>query len=92
MSKKNRKIAFVLFGLMLVHASVFAQTHKFTVSGNVRDADNGEDLIGVSIAVVQMGNLGIATNPYGFYSISLPEGRYTLRFSYIGYAVREVEV
>jgi hypothetical protein len=39
-----------------------------------------------------MGNLGIATNPYGFYSISLPEGRYTLRFSYIGYAVREVEV
>ncbi|MDR1119647.1 MAG: carboxypeptidase-like regulatory domain-containing protein, partial [Dysgonamonadaceae bacterium] len=92
MSKKNRKIAFALFGLMLVHASVFAQTHKFTVSGNVRDTDDGEDLIGVSIAVVQAENLGTATNPYGFYSISLPEGRYTLRFSYIGYAVREMEV
>jgi hypothetical protein len=82
----------MLFGLILVHACVFAQTQKFTVSGNVRDADDGEDLIGVSIAVVQAGNLGTATNSYGFYSISLPEGRYTLKISYIGYAAQEIEV
>jgi hypothetical protein len=28
---------------------------------------------------------GVATNPYGFYSITLPEGDYTLVFTYIGY-------
>jgi outer membrane receptor for ferrienterochelin and colicin len=77
---------------MLVHASIFAQGQKFAVSGNVRDADDGEDLIGVSITVVHAGNVGATTNAYGFYSISLPEGKYTLRFSYIGYTVREVEV
>ena len=77
---------------MIVHAAVFAQGQKFTVSGNVRDADDGEDLIGVSIAVVQAGNRGTTTSSYGFYSISLPEGKYALRFSYIGYAVWEVEV
>ena len=77
---------------MIVHAAVFAQGQKFTVSGNIRDADDGEDLIGVSIAVVQAGNRGTTTSSYGFYSISLPEGKYALRFSYIGYAVWEVEV
>ena len=77
---------------MLVHAAAFAQGKTFTVSGNVRDGDNGEDLIGVSIAVMQAGSRGAATNAYGFYSISLPEGKYTLRFSYIGYAAREVAV
>ena len=78
--------------MMIVHAAVFAQGQKFTVSGNVRDADDGEDLIGVSIAVMQAGNRGTTSNSYGFYSISLPEGKYTLRFSYIGYADREIAV
>jgi outer membrane receptor for ferrienterochelin and colicin len=77
---------------MLAGASVFAQTQKFTISGNVRDGDDGEDLIGVSIAVVSAGNVGATTNAYGFYSISLPEGKYTFRFSYIGYAVSEMEI
>jgi hypothetical protein len=77
---------------MLAHAAAFAQGKTFTVSGNVRDGDDGEDLIGVSIAVMQAGSRGAATNAYGFYSISLPEGKYTLRFSYIGYAAREVAV
>ena len=29
---------------------------------------------------------GTTTNPYGFYSITLPEGETELRFSYLGYA------
>jgi hypothetical protein len=77
---------------MLANVSVFGQGQRFTVSGNVRDAGDGEDLIGVSIAVVQAKSVGTATNSYGFYSISLPEGKYKLRFSYVGYAVKEIEV
>jgi outer membrane receptor for ferrienterochelin and colicin len=92
MIKINRKIALALLVLTITHASVFAQVQKFTISGNVRDADDGEDLIGVSIAVAQAGNVGATTNAYGFYSISLTEGKYMLRFSYIGYIVGEVEV
>lgn len=57
---------------------------KHSVSGYVRDANNGEVLIGVSIYVREIQN-GVTTNPYGFYSITLPEGTYTFIYSYLGY-------
>jgi hypothetical protein len=63
----------------------------FTVSGNVRDGKDGEDLIGVSIGVLNT-TTGTITNAYGFYSISLPAGEHTLRFSYLGYTAQEVKV
>ncbi len=57
---------------------------SFTISGHVSDIDNGEDLIGVTIYSLE--NLsGTISNSYGFYSLSLPEGNYTIRFSYLGY-------
>ncbi|OQX80272.1 MAG: hypothetical protein B6D61_02275 [Bacteroidetes bacterium 4484_249] len=34
---------------------------------------------------------GVITNPYGFYSLSLPEGFYTIEFSYIGYKIEVQE-
>ena len=88
----KKKIALALCGLIFVPVSIFAQVQTFTVSGNVRDYDDGEDLIGVSIVVTQAENVGVLTNSYGFYSISLPEGKYTLKFSYMRYAVEEIEV
>ncbi|MDR1382003.1 MAG: TonB-dependent receptor, partial [Tannerella sp.] len=88
---KTLNILFILTGLLLIHSSLSAQEWKFTISGNVRDADNGEDLIGVSIGVVNT-TTGTTTNSYGFYSISLPAGEYALRFSYIGYAGKEIKV
>ncbi|MDR1895556.1 MAG: TonB-dependent receptor [Prevotellaceae bacterium] len=81
----------ILFGLLLVNPSLSAQERKFTVSGTVRDSADGEDLIGVNIVPVNS-STGTTTNTYGFYSISLPAGEHTLRFSYIGYAVRDVKV
>lgn len=57
---------------------------KFTVSGYVKDASNGEGLIGVSVYVKELGT-GAATNPYGFYSLTLAKGTYTLIYTYVGY-------
>ncbi|TDB63791.1 TonB-dependent receptor [Arundinibacter roseus] len=68
---------------LMSSAEVYAQA-KFTVSGYAKDRSNGEGLIGVSV-YVREANTGVVTNPYGFYSITLPEGSYTLVFSYIGY-------
>ena len=66
--------------------SVSAQTkkNKVTLSGYVRDASNGEDLIGATIKVTQLGT-GAVTNVYGFYSITLEKGFYTFEINYIGY-------
>jgi hypothetical protein len=57
---------------------------RYSVSGHVKDAGSGEDLFGASILVVDLGT-GSVANEYGFYSLSLPKGQYTLRFSYTGY-------
>ena len=62
----------------------FAQK-KVTLSGYVKDVENGEAAIGATV-YVQEAESGVATNIYGFYSISLEPGDYTLVFSYVGYS------
>jgi hypothetical protein len=57
---------------------------KFTINGTLKDAKNGEALIGASVYVKELAT-GASSNVYGFYSLSLPQGTYTLVFSYIGY-------
>lgn len=57
---------------------------RFTVSGHIKDAGTGEDLLGATILVVELNN-GTVTNEYGFYSVSLQQGQYTFKYSYVGY-------
>jgi hypothetical protein len=63
---------------------------NYTVSGYVRDSASGESLPGASVAVKAKDEGGL-TNTYGFYSLSLPEGDYTLTYSFLGYQ-HDVEV
>ena len=79
----HKKIA-ISFLLLLSTTLLLAQS-KYTVNGTVKEKSSGETLIGVNIMVVDKPSIGVTTNEYGFYSLSLPEGSYTLRFSYIGY-------
>ncbi|MDP3641554.1 MAG: TonB-dependent receptor [Bacteroidota bacterium] len=55
-----------------------------TLSGYLKDKANGEALIGATIYIPVL-KTGVITNPYGFYSISVPEGSYSVTFSYIGF-------
>lgn len=76
--------------LLLVPLMVFTQ-NKYTVSGYIRDAQNGETLIGATIAVKDK-TKGISSNQYGFYSLTLTEGEYELIGSYVGYQPQQVLV
>lgn len=58
---------------------------KFAVSGTVKQKSSGETLIGATVSIVEKPNVGITTNEYGFFSLSLAKGKYTLRISYVGY-------
>jgi hypothetical protein len=73
---------------------VQAQTQpRFTISGTIKDAKNGETLIGVTaFAKNTSSTAGITTNAYGFYSLSLPPGSFTLTVSYIGFATQTIPV
>jgi outer membrane receptor protein involved in Fe transport len=69
--------------LIWLPSLVFAQK-KFTVSGYIRDVQNGETLIGATITVKDKAK-AISSNQYGFYSITLTEGEYELIGSYAGF-------
>ncbi len=58
--------------------------NKFTISGTVKDKLSGEVLIGATIKLQELKG-GTATNTYGFFSITVPKGDYTLLVSYAGY-------
>jgi len=57
---------------------------KFTISGTITDAKNNETLIGVNVYIPELKS-GTTTNEYGFYSITIPKGNYTLQISYMSY-------
>ncbi len=76
---------------ILVSTNVIAQS-QYSVSGTITDADNGEDLIGAMVRVKEKPSIGAISNVYGFYSISLPKGNFTLEYSYVGYTVKSVKV
>ncbi len=63
--------------------TIFSQ-EKFSFSGYVKDAKNGESLIGATVYKVGAG-IGAATNEYGFFSLSLPKGEHVIGVSLIGY-------
>ncbi|MFN3849201.1 MAG: TonB-dependent receptor [Spirosomataceae bacterium] len=84
-----KKFYCLLCGLIITF-QINAQD-KLTISGYVKDASNGEGLIGVSI-YVQEAKVGTQTNAYGFYSITLDKGSYTVSTSYIGYAKQTARI
>ncbi|MEX0772001.1 MAG: TonB-dependent receptor [Balneolales bacterium] len=61
------------------------ESQKYTISGTITDKASGESLIGATVRVLEEEGTGAATNTYGFYSLTLPEGNYTLLISYVGY-------
>ncbi len=84
-SVRSRLILLIcLVFLLAVPFSSFAQK-TFTISGNIRDAATGEELIGASVRVNEYVKTGSVSNGYGFYSLTIPRGSYTLVISYVGY-------
>jgi len=77
LSKLILSLPFLLVGLGL-HAQ------EVTVSGYIKDSDNGESLIGSFVYLSENG-ASTVTNEYGFYSITVEPGTYTLNGTYLGF-------
>jgi len=67
------------------------ETKRYTASGYINDALTGEELIGSTVYVVEL-EKGTVSNLYGYYSLSLEPGTYTIIFSYIGYNTKSKEI
>lgn len=79
---KNNYFLTFLFSLFLF--PVFGQ-NKFTVSGTIKDSTTGESMIGVKVRPLEISGVGAVSNEYGFFSLTLPEGNYTLNILYPTY-------
>jgi hypothetical protein len=78
---------------LLIACSFWAfSQQKQTVSGIVRDAQTGEELVGAVIKVADTSGLGTVTNSYGFFSLTLPKGKNTLIVGYVGYSEQSISV
>ena len=71
-------------GFIISFSWQLAAQNTFTLSGYIKNADDGETLIGATAYISDLG-IGTSTNEYGFYSLSLEEGKYNVEFSYLGY-------
>ncbi len=80
------QMASPLFTIFIILTTITAYAQKkATINGTVKDAATGETLIGASVTLQELSAVGTATNNYGFYSLSVAEGEYTLLFTCVGY-------
>jgi hypothetical protein len=82
------------FFLLAVCCCLFlqAQAQRYTVSGYIKDAENGEALIGATVSPVELSGTGTVSNVYGFYSLTLPKGDYQIKYAYLGYETTVVDL
>lgn len=74
----------LIFLCILLGEYQFAAAQKVIVRGRVTDAKTGEMLPDANV-LERKTVTGMATNAYGLYSISLPEGKCVLQCSMLGY-------
>jgi hypothetical protein len=79
--------------LILIFSSVILQSgisenetsKTATISGFIRDAKTGESLTGAVIYPKENPTIGITSNSYGYFSLTLPIGKYSLIVQFLGY-------
>jgi hypothetical protein len=78
-------------GPVIADAASEEKEKKVSLNGYIKDRKTGEVLIGAAIYIREL-ELGAITNNYGYFSLTLPPGRYSLVLSYIGYEDIEKEI
>ena len=65
-----KKLLLLIF--LAIATNIYAQK-KYTISGYITDKNNGESIVGANVYCTAL-NLGVTSNTYGFYSLTLPAG------------------
>ncbi|MFK8044646.1 MAG: carboxypeptidase-like regulatory domain-containing protein [Crocinitomicaceae bacterium] len=78
---------FALF--IFIFHSAFCQ-QKYTVSGYIKDSKSSEAIIGARVYCKEL-EIGTVTNVFGFFSLTLPAGKQSILFSFVGYEPQKKE-
>ena len=91
-SALNISVFCALMSLSFIPLSAQTTPANFTVQGNVRGSE-GVLLPGATLIVMQNSRLGVSTDGFGAFELSLPSlGPWTLRCSMIGYEIQEIPI
>ncbi len=82
--KRKFSIFNLIIGLFSLISTVSGQSTA-VLSGSIKDKQTGESLIKAVVRIEELPNAGIISNEYGFYSLSLPKGNYSVVVSQVGY-------
>lgn len=66
-------------------------SQTYTLSGYVTDAKSGESIFGAKVFITSI-KKGALTNNYGFYSLTLPSGKYVVEFRLSGVKTKKKEI
>ncbi|HEX7906184.1 MAG TPA: TonB-dependent receptor [Chitinophagaceae bacterium] len=91
-----QKLAAVVVMTLVVYFSnaqdqPIQKANRFSLNGYVKDSLSGESIIGATI-MINGQSKGVTSNQYGFYSLTLEEGVYTITASHISYFVKPVTI
>jgi len=87
---------FVSVMLMMLWVNVIfsqnpATPNRFVLNGYIKDSLSGETIIGATVSINGQSK-GVASNQYGFYSITLDPGAYVINVSHVSYLGKSFKV
>lgn len=77
--------------LILIFLTQLSFAQSFTIRGFVTDQSNGERLLNANV-YEQKVLRGTITNNFGFYSLTLPKGNYSIACSFVGYQTKLADI
>ena len=86
------KHLFLILAFIYLPLSLCGQK-EYTISGHIKSKSSGEELIGATVKTTVDGELvGAVANSFGFYSLTLPEGEYVLKYNFVGFGEVQKEI
>ncbi len=85
-----QRLLIIIILTICVYKELYNQQF-FLLSGNIQDQETNQAIPAVNIRV-QNTTRGTITNSEGFYQLSLPEGRYKIIYSHVGYKSDSIEI
>src|SRR5689334_1454321 len=83
--------SFISLGSVAQDVTKNKSQKKFSLHGSIKSQKTGETIIGASVSVTGY-SVGAVSNDYGFYSLTLPTGDYSLEISAIGMKSQQVKI
>ncbi|MBR1705439.1 MAG: TonB-dependent receptor [Bacteroidales bacterium] len=81
----------LLICLLFLSSAAFALAQNATVTGTIVDAVSDDFLAGATV-VIKGTSKGTSADANGHYTLSVPAGRHTVQFIFLGYETREFDI